>query len=60
MDVFSRLCSCHQCVKCTQSAVTAHFCRFISVSVGAKFRRFLKYLVVVNESLSVQYLSAAS
>ena len=60
MDVFSRLCSCHHCVKYTQSTVAAHFCRVISVSVGAKFRRFLKYLVVVNESLSVPYLSAAS
>ena len=61
MDVFSRFCNCHQCVKYTQSAIAAHFCRFISVSVGgAKLRRFLKYFVVDNDSLSLSNLSAAS
>ena len=60
MDVFRRICNFHKCVKYTQSAIAAHFSRFISVSVGAKFRRFLKYFVFVNESLSLSYLSAAS
>ena len=44
----------------THSAIAAHFCRFISASVGAKFRRFLKYFVFVNDSLSLSNLSAAS
>ena len=60
MDVFSRLCSCHQCVKYTHIAIAAHFCRLISVSVGAKFRRFLQYFVFVNDSLSLSNLCAAS
>ena len=32
----------------------------LSVSVGAKFRRFLQYFVFVNDSLSLSNLSAAS
>ena len=47
-------------MKYTQSATAAHVCRCISVSVGDKFRRFLKYSVFVNDSLSLSYLSAAS
>ena len=47
-------------MKYTQSAIAEHFCRFISVSVGAKLRRFLKYFVVDNDSLSLSNLSAAS
>ena len=47
-------------MKYTQSAIAAHFCRFISVSVGAKLRRFLKYFVFDNDSLSLSNLSAAS
>ena len=62
MGVFSRLCSCYQCVcvKCTPSAIAAHFCRFIPVSVGTMFRRFLKCFVFINESLSLSNLCAAS
>ena len=47
-------------MKYTQSAIAEHFCRFISVSVGAKLRRFLKYFDVDNDSLSLSNLSAAS
>ena len=60
MDVFSRLCSYHQCVKYTHIAIAAHFCRLISVSVGAKFRRFLQYFVFVNDSLSLSNLASRS
>ena len=44
----------------SQSAIFAHFCRLISGSVGAKFRRFLKYIVFFNDSLSLSNLCAAS
>ena len=47
-------------MKYTQSATAAHFCRFISVSVGATFRRFLQYFGFVNDSLSLSNLCVAS